>query len=52
MRAATEWKFFLGASFLTAALIEPHAGAMPVAAGIVLAAVVRWGLSRSARGKS
>jgi len=52
MGAATEWKFFLGASFLTAALIAPHAGATPVAAGIVLAAVVRWGLSRSARGKS
>lgn len=50
MRAATEWKFFLGASFLTAALIVPHAGAQPVAAGIVLAAFVRWARSRNGRG--
>jgi hypothetical protein len=52
MRGAAEWKFFLGASFLTAALIVPHAGAKPVAAGIVLAALVRWGRSRTPRGKS
>jgi hypothetical protein len=47
-----EWKLFLGASFLTAALIVPHAGAKPVAVGIVLAAVVRWSQSRNGRGRS
>ena len=31
---------FLGASFLTAALLLPHAPALPIAGGVVLAAAV------------
>jgi hypothetical protein len=36
------WNFFLGACFLTAALLVPHAGTGPVVAGIVLAFLLRW----------
>ena len=35
-----EWKFFLGACFLTAALLVPFAGPRPIVAGMVLAALV------------
>lgn len=44
-----EWRFFLGASFLTGALLVPIAGVGPVFAGIVLAAVVQWVSSRLGR---
>jgi hypothetical protein len=43
------WKFFLGASLLTSALLLPHAGLIPVITGMVLARVIQlaWsGLSR------
>ena len=41
-----QWKFFLGACFLTGALLLPHAGRRPVVAGMALAALVQWGWSR------
>jgi hypothetical protein len=41
-----QWKFFLGACFLTAALVEPHAGMMPVIGGIALAGLIRLAWSR------
>jgi hypothetical protein len=44
-----QWRFFLGAALLTAALIVPNAGTKPVVAGIVLAAIVQWGRSRNRR---
>jgi hypothetical protein len=37
-----EWKFFLGACLLVGAALVPHAGLRPVAAGIALAAGIRW----------
>jgi len=45
------WRFFFGASLLTAALIVPSAGTKPVFAGIILAAVVQWGWSRIGGGQ-
>jgi hypothetical protein len=42
-----QWRFFFGACLLTAALVLPHAKADPVVAGMLLAAHVRWGWSRS-----
>jgi hypothetical protein len=36
------WNFFLGACFLTAALVVPHAGTRPVVAGVALAFLLRW----------
>ncbi|HKT81492.1 MAG TPA: hypothetical protein VJP86_14800 [Vicinamibacterales bacterium] len=43
------WRFFVGASFLTAALLLPHARSTPVLAGIVLAGAVQWGYSKLGR---
>lgn len=37
---------FLGASFLTAALLLPHARALSVGGGIVLAGLLLWSWSR------
>jgi hypothetical protein len=37
-----KWEFFLGACFLTGALLLPHAAARPVVTGMALAAVLRW----------
>jgi hypothetical protein len=37
-----KWQFFLGACFLTAAVLLPHARVRPVVAGSALAAVLRW----------
>ena len=42
-----QWRFFSGACLLTAALLLPHAKASPVLAGMLLAALVQWGWSRS-----
>jgi hypothetical protein len=36
-----KWQFFLGACFLTAAMLLPHARTRPVFAGMALAAVLR-----------
>ena len=36
------WEFFLGACLLTGAAILPHAAPKTVAAGMALAAVLRW----------
>lgn len=36
------WRFFLGAAFLTAALLEPYAGVGAVARGVALAAAIQW----------
>ena len=41
-----QWRFFLGASFLTAALLMPHADPRAVIAGMVLAGALQWGWSR------
>jgi hypothetical protein len=41
-----KWRFFFGACFLTAAVLLPHANAVPVIAGMLVAAVVQWGWSR------
>src|SRR5262245_8001490 len=43
------WKFFVGACFLTGALLIPHGGKMPVLAGMGLAALVNWAWSRLPR---
>jgi hypothetical protein len=39
-------KFFLGACFLTGALLVPHAGAWPVLAGMALAGLIQLAWSR------
>ena len=44
---AMQWRFFFGACLLTAALLLPHANAGPILAGMLLAALVQWGWSRS-----
>ena len=41
-----KWRFFFGACFLTAAILLPHANAVAVFAGMIVAAVVQWGWSR------
>jgi hypothetical protein len=46
------WRFFFAACFLTGAILIPHAGVGPVAAGILLAAVIQWSWSRSGRDSS
>jgi hypothetical protein len=42
-----QWRFFLGACLLTAALLLPHANAGAVITGMLIAALVQWGWSRS-----
>jgi hypothetical protein len=42
-----QWRFFFGACLLTAAILLPHTRVGPVIAGMVLAAIVQWGWSRS-----
>jgi mannose/fructose-specific phosphotransferase system component IIA len=46
-----QWKYFLGASFLTAALLVPHAGTEPVIAGMALALLLQWLRSRIRGGR-
>jgi hypothetical protein len=41
-----QWKFFLGACFLTGALLLPHAGLKPVLAGMALAGLIQLAWSR------
>jgi hypothetical protein len=41
-----QWKFFLGASLLTGALLLPHARLVPVLAGIVLAGLIQLAWAR------
>jgi hypothetical protein len=41
-----EWKFFLGACFLTAMMLLPHASLPAVVAGMVLGATIYWGACR------
>jgi hypothetical protein len=41
-----QFRFFVGACFLTAAMLLPHANALPVVAGMLLAAAVQWAWSR------
>jgi hypothetical protein len=48
----TEWKFFFGACFLTAAILVPHAGVKPVVEGMALAAVILGIWSYFGRGSS
>ena len=42
-----QWRFFFGACLLTGAVLLPHATAAPILAGMLLAALVQWGWSRS-----
>ena len=42
-----QWRFFFGACLLAGAVLLPHANAVPVIAGMLLAALVQWGWSRS-----
>jgi hypothetical protein len=37
-----KWQFFLGACFLTGALLLPHASPRAVVSGMALAALLRW----------
>ena len=37
-----QWKFFLGACLLMAAVLQPHAPAKSLAGGVALAALARW----------
>jgi hypothetical protein len=46
------WKFYLGACFLTSALLMPHAGLQPTAAGALLAGAVVWAWARFTRGRN
>ena len=48
-RTAMPWRFFLGASLLTAAILLPHADPEAVFAGMILAAALQWGWSRLGR---
>ncbi len=41
-----KWQFFLGACFLTGALLLPHVKTWPVMAGMGLAGLLQWGWSR------
>jgi hypothetical protein len=41
------WRFFLGACLLTAAILLPHANAIAVIAGMVIAGLLQWSWSRS-----
>jgi hypothetical protein len=41
-----QWKFFLGACFLTGAVLLPHVGLVPVCAGMALAGVILLAWSR------
>ena len=45
----TEVNAFLGAGFLVAMLLLPHARALPVGGGIALAGAIRWGWLRITR---
>jgi hypothetical protein len=49
LRGVVRWRFFLGACFLTGALLVPLAGVVPVATGIVLAGVVQLAYLRVRR---
>jgi hypothetical protein len=44
-----EMHAFLGAGFLVAALLLPHARVLPVGGGIALAGAIRWGWRRLTR---
>jgi hypothetical protein len=44
-----QWKFYLGACFLTLALVLPHARAVPVIAGMALAGLIQLAWSRISR---
>jgi hypothetical protein len=49
------WQFFLGACFLTGALLLPHAPGIPVIAGMMLAGIIQvvWlRISRHRNGRS
>jgi hypothetical protein len=37
-----KWQFFVGACFLTGALLLPHASPRAVVSGMALAALLRW----------
>jgi hypothetical protein len=41
-----EWKFFLGAALLTAALVMPHARFTSVVGGIALARGIQYAMAR------
>jgi hypothetical protein len=41
-----QWKFFLGACFLTGAVLMPHARRLPLIAGMALAGIIQLVFSR------
>jgi hypothetical protein len=43
------WMFFLASCLLTSAMLVPHVGEGPVAAGLALAALIQWGLRQLPR---
>jgi hypothetical protein len=45
-----KWPFFLGACFLTGALLLPHARPPAVIGGMVLAGLLQWGWFRTGGG--
>jgi hypothetical protein len=45
-RSVVRWRFFLGAAFLTGALLIPRAGVAPVIVGILIAGVVQFAYMR------
>jgi hypothetical protein len=47
-----QWKFFLGACFLTATLVGPHVGIAPLAGGMALGGLILLAVSRARRRSS
>jgi hypothetical protein len=47
-----QWKFFLGASFLTVAFVGPHAGLVPLTGGIALGGLILFVVTRVRRRSS
>lgn len=50
-RLVADWKFFLGACFLTGALLLPYAKPGPVMAGMVLAGLIRFAWAKITGGR-
>ena len=44
-----DWRFFLGACFVTGCVLAPHAQAWTIGVGMLLAGLIRWGYQNVAR---